>query len=74
MSTLPPADLETAYELLAEAIDRAGAEREALFLARLALALAHECGDIAAFRRAVEIADLAATPPLRPGADQTGPG
>ena len=31
-------------------------EREALFLTRLALLLAHELGDIAAFRRAVKTA------------------
>ncbi len=44
MSTLPFADLETAYETLARAIDAAGPEKEALLLARLALVLAHECG------------------------------
>ena len=31
-------------------------EREALFLTRLALLLAHELGDIAAFKRAVQTA------------------
>jgi hypothetical protein len=56
MSTLPFADLETAYETLAQAIDRAGPEKEALFLARLALVLAHEGGDLALFRRAVATA------------------
>ncbi len=34
----------------------AGEKREALFLTRLALLLAHEIGDIAAFRRAVQTA------------------
>ena len=56
MSTMPPGDFETAYETLATAIDEAGPEREALFLTRLALVLAHEVGDIDAFRKAVKAA------------------
>lgn len=56
MSTMPPEDFEAAYETLATAIDAAGAEREALFLTRLALVLGHELGDIAAFRKAVQTA------------------
>ena len=50
------ADFETAYETLASAIDSAGAEREALFLTRLALVLANELGDIAVFRKAIDTA------------------
>jgi hypothetical protein len=73
MSTLSPTDLETAYELVAEAIDRAGPEREALFLARLALALAHECGDIAAVRRALEAAEVEERAPIPPPCGQGGP-
>jgi hypothetical protein len=46
-------DLEAAYEALATAIDTAGAEREALFLTRLALVLGHKLGDVAAFREAI---------------------
>ena len=53
MSPMPFEDLETAYESLAIAIDSAGPGREALFLTRLALLLAHELGDIAAFRSAI---------------------
>ena len=56
MSQMPFDDLEAAYETLAIAIDTAGEPREALFLTRLALVLAHELGDIAAFRRAVQTA------------------
>jgi hypothetical protein len=56
MSKMPFDDLEAAYEALATAIDTAGAEREALFLARLALVLGHELGDIAAFREAIRTA------------------
>ncbi|WFU14172.1 hypothetical protein [Bradyrhizobium sp. CB3481] len=56
MSAMPFDDFETAYETLATAIDQAGAEREALFLTRLALVLAHELGDIAAFKSAIRTA------------------
>jgi hypothetical protein len=56
MSKMPFDDLEAAYEALATAIDTAGAEREALFLTRLALVLGHELGDIAAFREAIRTA------------------
>jgi len=41
---LPLPDLEAVYDDLAEAVDRAGDRRE-LFLAKLALLLAHELGD-----------------------------
>jgi hypothetical protein len=63
MSTLPFADLETAYETLAMAIDVAGPAHEAVFLARLALVLAHETGDIALFKRAVATALMDAGKP-----------
>ncbi len=56
MSTMPFEDLEAAYETLAVAIDSAGADREALFLTRLALALGNELGDIAAFKNAIHTA------------------
>ena len=56
MSAMPFDDFEAAYEALATAIDSAGAERETLFLTRLALVLANELGDIAAFKRAVQTA------------------
>lgn len=66
MTPMPFEDLEQVYEMLAEAIDRAGPEQEALFLAKLALTLAHRTGDLQAFRESVTIAldDLTpATPP-----------
>ncbi len=56
MSQMSFDDLEAAYEALAVAIDAAGEKREALFLTRLALVLAHELGDIGAFKRAVQTA------------------
>lgn len=51
---MPFDELEHAYEALAEAIDRAGAEQESLFLAKLALA--HQLGDLERFRQAVAMA------------------
>jgi hypothetical protein len=45
-SALPFADLERVYEALAVAIDKVGPEREALMLARLALLLANDGGDV----------------------------
>ena len=56
MTAMPPDDFEAAYEALALAIDSAGPEREALFLTRLALVLAHQLGDITAFRDAIRTA------------------
>ena len=53
MSTMPFEDIESAYETLANAIDAAGVQREALFLTRLALLLGHELGEITAFRKAI---------------------
>jgi hypothetical protein len=53
---LPFEDLEQAYEALAEAIDRAGAQNESLFLAKLALALAHRLGSVEPFRVAIATA------------------
>ena len=53
MSAMPFEDFEAAYEMLAMAIDSAGAQRETLFLTRLVLLLSHELGDITAFRNAV---------------------
>jgi hypothetical protein len=59
-------DLERAYETLAEAIDTAGPEHEALFLAKLALAMAERLASPVDFDLciAVALADLA--PPVRP--------
>jgi hypothetical protein len=54
--SMPFDDLEAVYETLATAIDAAGAEREVLFLTRLALVLGHKLGDVSAFREAVATA------------------
>lgn len=54
-------DLEAVWERLAEAIDRAGPEREALFLSKLAVLFADALGDRARVERLIETAleDLA---------------
>ncbi len=57
MSTLPFEHLEHVYEYLAEAIDRAGRDNEALFLAKLALALANEVGDLDTVQRCMAMAE-----------------
>jgi hypothetical protein len=55
-------DLETAYESLAAAIDQAGPQQEAVFLAKLALVLAERLASPADFEAciAVALADLLA--------------
>ena len=65
MTTMPFEHLEQAYDALAEAIDRAGPRSEALFLTKLALALAHRLGDLDSFSSAVAEAlqDLAEDAP-----------
>lgn len=55
-SPATPEQLERMYESLAVAIDRAGPDDEALFLARLALALGQALGDPDAFEAALAIA------------------
>jgi len=57
-NTLPNEDFEQAYEMIARAMDRVGPERERLFLARLALALAHRLPDLKALEQALEIAAI----------------
>ena len=55
-STLPDQDFEQAYEMIARAIDHVDPERERLFLARLALALAHRLPDLKALEQALAVA------------------
>jgi hypothetical protein len=52
-----PDEFEEAYELIAQALDRVGPEQERLFLARLALALAHQLPGLDALRHALAIAE-----------------
>lgn len=53
---LPFERLEQVYEALAAAIDRAGADKEALFLAKLALVLAQRAGEGVDFDDCVTVA------------------
>lgn len=56
MSGMSEPDFEAVYEELARAIDAAGSEREALFLTKLVLLLAHRAGDAAVVRDAMAAA------------------
>lgn len=56
MPTLSTADLEQVYDTLAEAIDRAPEGQSERFLVKLALLLARELGDRAAFEAQVAAA------------------
>ena len=53
---LSTAEIEAAYDLIAEGIDRAGEDKAKLFLAKLSLALANLTGDLAVVRQAVDAA------------------
>jgi hypothetical protein len=50
--------LETVYDALAQAIDRAGPEKSQLFLVKLALLNAHALGDEQVFSRNLDAALL----------------
>ncbi|PMR69728.1 hypothetical protein [Halomonas heilongjiangensis] len=52
--TLPFADLERVYEQLATTLDALPEAQERLFLAQLALALAHRVPDVAQVMAAIE--------------------
>ena len=65
-STWSQQDREAAYTSLCEALTVAGRSGETLLLARLALLLAEELSDPAAFGRALEGAALAAHSGNRP--------
>lgn len=53
---LSTAEMEQVYDQIAEAIDRAGAEKTPLFLAKLSLALANLLGDRVLVSQAIEAA------------------
>lgn len=57
MASMNQDQFEQAYDLIAQAIDRSGPERERVFLARLALALASQASDLDALREALRIAE-----------------
>lgn len=61
MANLKPEELERIYDLMAEAIDAVGTDKESLFLAKLCLSLANELGDEELIRECIAIADKAIT-------------
>jgi hypothetical protein len=54
---LSEADLERAYDLIAQAVDRAGTAHESAFLARLALALRVELASVDRLVEAIRAAE-----------------
>ena len=54
---LSEADLERAYDLIAQAVDRAGPARETAFLARLALALSAQLPSVEQVVEAIRAAE-----------------
>jgi len=50
------ADMEKAYSLVAQAIDSVGENREALFLSKLCLSLAHKLGEVEQVEDAIAVA------------------
>jgi hypothetical protein len=55
-----PAKTEAAFDLLAAALDRVGAERREVFLSALALSLADQLEDLGALETAIGMAEKAA--------------
>jgi len=53
---LTTAELERVYDLMAQGVDKAGADQALLFLAKLSFALANMLGDGTAVERAIEAA------------------
>jgi hypothetical protein len=49
-------ELETAYDLIAQAIDETGEGNEALFLSKLCITLAHAIPDLAVVEEAIRTA------------------
>lgn len=54
--TLPFEDLERVYDLLADALDAAGPDRESLVLCKLVMLLAHQIPDVDRVRDAILVA------------------
>ncbi len=55
-NSLPIAGLETTYDALAEALDRAGPEKSELFLVKLALLSANALADATVFQALLDAA------------------
>jgi len=54
-TTLKTEELERIYDRMAEAVDAAGPDKEALFLSKLSLVLADRLGDEALVRECIDI-------------------
>ena len=54
--TLDFTELETVYDLIAQAIDESGEGNEALFLSKLCITLAHAIPDVAVVEEAIRTA------------------
>lgn len=55
---MTPTDVEAVYDSLAETLDTVGTDKRDLFLAKLALLLAHDLGDAAHVRARIAEAAL----------------
>ena len=62
MTSMSSDDFEQAYECLADAIDEVGPHLESLFLTKLALALAHQLGELDKFKMGIRMALKDAAP------------
>lgn len=56
MTAMTTADLELAYDALAEGLDAAGPDKGELFLVKLALLLAHQAGNRPQFEQHIATA------------------
>ncbi len=53
-----PNEVEQVYEALANVLDQVGASKRELYLAKLALLLAHEIGDASRVQEMIDVAAL----------------
>ncbi len=51
---MTPLEVEAVYEALAETLDMVGDEKQRMFLAKLALLLARDVGDVGLVRQRIE--------------------
>ena len=57
MNRLTETELERAYDLIAESVDRAGRANESLFLAKLCLALSAQLPSVDSLVQAIRLAE-----------------
>lgn len=56
MNTLSIPEIESVYDMLATAIDKAGSQKSELFLVKLALLQANAAGNVQAFEQHIQTA------------------